>query len=107
MKKNKLRILLADDHKIVRDGLRLLIDGQPDMLVVGEAANGKEALRKARCCRDGSLNAGVERASSNRAANNDLSPDESGCPDSPRGRMLPEPVVQSRRGWICAQTVGG
>jgi DNA-binding NarL/FixJ family response regulator len=43
----KLRILLADDHKIVRDGLRLLIDNQPDMKVVGEAANGKEALLKA------------------------------------------------------------
>jgi YesN/AraC family two-component response regulator len=44
----KLRILLADDHKIVRDGLRLLIDSQPDMCVVGEAANGKEALAQAR-----------------------------------------------------------
>ena len=44
----KLRILLADDHKIVRDGLRLLIDSQPDMRVVGEAANGREALRQAR-----------------------------------------------------------
>jgi DNA-binding NarL/FixJ family response regulator len=44
----KLRILLADDHKIVRDGLRLLIDGQPDMRVVGEAADGKEALIQAR-----------------------------------------------------------
>jgi len=44
----KLRILLADDHRIIRDGLRLLIDGQPNMRVVGEAANGKEALRQAR-----------------------------------------------------------
>ena len=43
----KLRILLADDHKVVRDGLRLLIDGQRDMRVVGEAGNGKEALRQA------------------------------------------------------------
>jgi DNA-binding NarL/FixJ family response regulator len=48
MKQPKLRILLADDHKIVRDGLRLLIDGQPGMVVIGEAANGKEALAKAR-----------------------------------------------------------
>jgi DNA-binding NarL/FixJ family response regulator len=48
MKKPKLRILLADDHKIVRDGLRLLIDGQPDMRVVGEAADGREALLQAR-----------------------------------------------------------
>jgi DNA-binding NarL/FixJ family response regulator len=44
----KWRILLADDHKIVRDGLRLLIDGQADMLVIGEAANGKEVLLRAR-----------------------------------------------------------
>ena len=44
----KLRVLLADDHKVVRDGLRLLIDGQRDMRVVGEAGNGQEALRQAR-----------------------------------------------------------
>jgi len=44
----KLRILLADDHKVVRDGLRLLIDTQRDMRVVGEAGNGKEALQQAR-----------------------------------------------------------
>jgi DNA-binding NarL/FixJ family response regulator len=44
----KLRILLADDHKIVREGLKLLINSQPDMQVVGEAANGKEVLVKAR-----------------------------------------------------------
>jgi DNA-binding NarL/FixJ family response regulator len=47
MKKQKLRILLADDHQIVRDGLRLLIDSQPDMCVAGEAANGKQALSRA------------------------------------------------------------
>jgi DNA-binding NarL/FixJ family response regulator len=44
----KLRILVADDHKVVRDGLRLLIDGQRDMRVIGEAGNGKEALQQAR-----------------------------------------------------------
>ena len=44
----KLRILLADDHEIVREGLRLLINSQPDMRVVGEAANGKEVLSQAR-----------------------------------------------------------
>jgi len=43
-----LRILLADDHKMVREGLRLLINSQPDMKVVGEAANGREVLFKAR-----------------------------------------------------------
>jgi DNA-binding NarL/FixJ family response regulator len=44
----RIRVLLADDHKVVRDGLRLLIDGQRDMGVVGEAGDGKEALRQAR-----------------------------------------------------------
>ncbi len=44
----KLRVLLADDHKVVREGLRLLISGRPDMTVVAEAANGKEVLRQVR-----------------------------------------------------------
>jgi DNA-binding NarL/FixJ family response regulator len=44
----KLRVLLADDHKVVREGLRLLVDGQRDMQVIGEAGNGREALRQAR-----------------------------------------------------------
>jgi DNA-binding NarL/FixJ family response regulator len=43
----KLRILLADDHKMVREGLRILLDSQPGMSVVGEAASGKEVLVKA------------------------------------------------------------
>ena len=44
----RLRILLADDHKIIRDGLKLLVNEQPDMQVVGEAGNGREVLEKAR-----------------------------------------------------------
>src|SRR3954452_4245848 len=43
----KLRILLADDHNMVRAGLRALIDAQPDMEVVGEAADGEAACRQA------------------------------------------------------------
>ena len=42
-----LRILLADDHKVLRDGLSLLIQQQPDLKIVGEAANGKEAVHLA------------------------------------------------------------
>lgn len=42
------RILLADDHTILRAGLRLLINNQPDLKVVGEANNGDEALQQAR-----------------------------------------------------------
>jgi two-component system, NarL family, response regulator NreC len=44
----KLRIILADDHRILREGLRVLIDSQPDMEVVEEAADGVEAIEKAR-----------------------------------------------------------
>jgi DNA-binding NarL/FixJ family response regulator len=43
----KLRILLADDHQMLREGLRVLLDSQPGMRVVGEAAGGKEAVDKA------------------------------------------------------------
>lgn len=42
---SKLRILVADDHVIVRDGLAMLINGQPDMEVVAQAGTGREALR--------------------------------------------------------------
>ena len=42
----KLRILLADDHKMLREGLRVLINSQPGMQVVGEAASGKDAIQK-------------------------------------------------------------
>jgi DNA-binding NarL/FixJ family response regulator len=42
-----MRILIADDHGIVRGGLKLLIDRQPDMEVVAEAADGAEALAEA------------------------------------------------------------
>ena len=43
-----LRILLADDHELVREGLRLLIESQDGMRVVGEAANGREVMVMAR-----------------------------------------------------------
>ena len=43
-----LRILLADDHVTVRHGLKLLIDGEPDMKVVAEASDGNEAIRRTR-----------------------------------------------------------
>jgi two-component system NarL family response regulator len=40
----KITVLIADDHPIFRTGLRTLIDEQADMMVVGEAANGREAV---------------------------------------------------------------
>jgi len=47
-KTHPLRILLADDHVTVRQGLKLLIDGEDDMAVVGEASDGSEAVQQAR-----------------------------------------------------------
>ncbi len=44
----KVRILLADDHRIVRAGLRVLLNNEPDFQVVGEASNGLEALELVR-----------------------------------------------------------
>jgi two-component system response regulator NreC len=43
----RIRLLLADDHAILRAGLRMLLDAQPDMLVVAEAADGEEAVQRA------------------------------------------------------------
>jgi two-component system response regulator NreC len=43
-----MRILIADDHGVLRAGLRALLNSEPDLAVVGEAADGDEALRLAR-----------------------------------------------------------
>jgi DNA-binding NarL/FixJ family response regulator len=42
-----IRILLADDHTVVRHGLRALLERQPDMTVVAEAADGRDSVRLA------------------------------------------------------------
>jgi DNA-binding NarL/FixJ family response regulator len=42
-----IRILLADDHTVMRGGLRLLLERQPNLTVVGEAADGREAVELA------------------------------------------------------------
>jgi len=43
----RLRVLLADDHAVLREGLALLIEAQPDMQVVAQARGGREAVRMA------------------------------------------------------------
>ncbi|CUU58351.1 DNA-binding response regulator, NarL/FixJ family, contains REC and HTH domains [Parafrankia irregularis] len=43
-----IRILLADDHALVRRGVRLILDSEPDLTVVAEAADGAEAIERAR-----------------------------------------------------------
>jgi DNA-binding NarL/FixJ family response regulator len=43
----KTRVLLADDHTLIRAGLRMVVDAQPDLAVVGEADDGRDAVAKA------------------------------------------------------------
>jgi DNA-binding NarL/FixJ family response regulator len=46
--KQTVRVLIADDHVLVRDGFAMILSTQPDLEVVGEAADGDEAIRAAR-----------------------------------------------------------
>jgi PAS domain S-box-containing protein len=50
-----IRVLFADDHKVMRQGLIHLVSGQPNIQVVGEAANGREALELARKLRPNTI----------------------------------------------------
>jgi two-component system, NarL family, response regulator NreC len=45
-----ITILLVDDHKVLRDGLRALLESEPDLKVVAEAGNGRDAVRLAQEC---------------------------------------------------------
>jgi two-component system response regulator NreC len=47
MTKKKIRVLLADDHALVRQGFRLILSSQPDIEIVGEAGNGRETVELA------------------------------------------------------------
>ncbi|MDP9145246.1 MAG: response regulator transcription factor, partial [Actinomycetota bacterium] len=42
----ELRVLLVDDHEVVRAGIKALLDSQEDMVVVGEAGTAEEAIRR-------------------------------------------------------------
>lgn len=45
---NRLRIFIADDHAVLRDGLKALVNAQPDMETIGEADNGRAAWQRAK-----------------------------------------------------------
>ncbi|WP_321474298.1 response regulator transcription factor [uncultured Paludibaculum sp.] len=47
MSPKKISILLADDHSVVRQGFRRILESQSDMEIVGEASNGREAIERA------------------------------------------------------------
>lgn len=46
-----ITIFLADDHTVVRDGLRVLLEAHPDLKVIGDASDGREAVRQMIQCR--------------------------------------------------------
>jgi two-component system response regulator NreC len=48
MAKEKIKVLIADDHTILRQGLRRILESEPDMDVVGEAATGVDAVKRAK-----------------------------------------------------------
>jgi DNA-binding NarL/FixJ family response regulator len=48
MIEEKIKLLIADDHAILRQGLRRILEAEPDMSVIGEAATGTDAVKRAR-----------------------------------------------------------
>jgi DNA-binding NarL/FixJ family response regulator len=51
MNPNRIRVLVADDHPVLREGIAVLVSKQPDLLMVGEASTGLEAVEQFRSTR--------------------------------------------------------
>jgi DNA-binding NarL/FixJ family response regulator len=51
MNPNRIRVLVVDDHPVLREGVAVLVSQQPDLLMVGEASTGREALEQFRATR--------------------------------------------------------
>ena len=101
-----LRLLLADDHATVREALRMICDAQPDMEVVGEAANGEEAVEWRRRLMPDIVLMDVSmpringvRADVLRKRSPPVSPD----PDAPHRRKLPARAIARRGGGLCPE----
>lgn len=75
---SKLRVFLADDHTVLRDGLTMLINAQPDMEVVGQAADGHELVRQLRDCQADVIVLDVSMAGGGAQATAQL---RTACPD--------------------------
>jgi two-component system, NarL family, response regulator len=50
-KDSRIRVLVVDDHPVLRDGIASVVEGQPDMTMAGEATNGAEAIERYRALR--------------------------------------------------------
>jgi DNA-binding NarL/FixJ family response regulator len=101
---SKLRIMLADDHETVREGLKMIVNAQDDMEVVGFAGDGHETVARAQellpgRARDGYLHVQTERAESDRETHKGLPASESADPLAPHGRRL---RPRTARGRACA-----
>ena len=48
MNPNRIRVLVVDDHPVLREGVAVLVSQQPDLLMVGEASTGREAVEQFR-----------------------------------------------------------
>jgi DNA-binding NarL/FixJ family response regulator len=48
MNPNRIRVLVVDDHPVLREGVAVLVSQQPDLLMVGEASTGREAVEHAK-----------------------------------------------------------
>ena len=47
---SRIKVLIVDDHAVLRQALRILLEGQAEVEVVGDAANGREAVERPRSC---------------------------------------------------------
>jgi DNA-binding NarL/FixJ family response regulator len=51
MEQDRIRVLSADDHALLREGIAMIINSQPDMVIVSQASGGKEAIKQFRAHR--------------------------------------------------------
>ena len=103
-----IRILLADDHGVVRKGLRFLLERQQGMEVVGEAADGREAVRLAETTNPDIVIMDVAHAAAERhrghGADGQAEPENRGDhPEHALGRRLPAFGAERRRQGIPAE----
>jgi two-component system response regulator NreC len=89
----KIRVLIADDHTIVRAGVRLLLDAEPDIEVVGEAVNGNEAMRLTESLKPEVVLMDIAM------------PDTAGADRASLGRVFLRDA-QGRGVWICTERSG-